>query len=216
MRIPSLASFKALDMEFSPAELAALDGEYSEDFHLEHAAHLIVTALRNGSTIEQVKSVPDFGLNDPDKMKAILSVVSPELTEDQKNSFIWSIPAAFTNEDRIYLTSAFLSYGESFSSLLSSFRQSSIDGMPDFVPVTWFKRFFDGEVSLREEGVVLQADVSMVLFGYWSTAEVIDFLVRNVDLHEVTKIRAAGVEDANEIAEMTELLPKEWMEDFFN
>ena len=215
MRIPSQESFAALKLELSADERDVLVPLSEPDYHSEHAAFLVLTALRNGVAVPEIFAAPDNHLEDPDRFKALLSTVSPSTPESAIDSFFWSVPLSFEDEDRVYLSSAFLSHGESFSSLLVSFRGANSSNVPEQVPVSWFQRFFDGEQSLREEGIVLQADVSMVLFGYWGIDEVIDFLVRNVDLKEVTKLRAAGVEDLNEIADMTELLPSDWLDEFF-
>ena len=215
MRIPSEEAFAALGMRLSATEQDVLAGLQTPNYHSEHAAHLVVTALRNNVSMDTILNVNDSGLANLPTLKKLITTVSPDTSVEKIDSFLWSVPLAYTDEDRIYLASAFLSYGESFSSLLVSFRSANSTNVPDFVPVSWFKKFFDGEESLRDEGIVLQADVSMVLFGYWEIDGVIDFLVRNVDLKEVTKLRAAGIEDAEEIADITELLPAEWLEEFF-
>ena len=215
MRIPSKEAFAVLGSPLSANEWDALAGLHDEDYHSEHAAHLVVTALRNNVSIDNVLKLQDNKLDAYNDVKKFIRAINPELAEDKIDSFFWSIPVNYTIEDRIYLISAFMSHGESFSSLLVSFRNSNSSNVPELVPVKWFQKFFDGEESLRDEGIVLQADVSMVLFGYWGTDEVIDFLVRNVDLKEVTKLRAAGVEDLEEIADMTELLPSDWLDEFF-
>lgn len=215
MKIPSEKSFEALDMGLSADESHALSGLHEPNYHSEHAAHLVLTAIRNGVNVDDILKVPDYNLVNSRIFKHLLQMVSPKTASSTLDSFFWSIPLEYSDEDRIYLASAFLSYGESFSSLLVSFRNANTSNVPETVPVPWFSRFFVGEKTLREEGIVLQADVSMVLFGYWGIEEVIDFLVRNVDLKEVTKLRAAGVEDLDEIADMTELLPPEWLEEFF-
>jgi hypothetical protein len=215
MRIPSKEAFEALDMGVTAVELGALDGRLDDSYHSEHAAYLVLTALRNDVPVSDIVKVPDYRLGTVGNVKKFITTVSPETAESKIDSFFWSIPLEYSDEDRIYLISAFLAYGESFSSLLSSFRAANSSNVPEFVPVAWFQKFFTGEESLRDEGIVLQADVSMVLFGYWEIADVIDFLVRNVDLKEVTKLRAAGIETAEEIADMTELLPPEWLDEFF-
>ena len=215
MRIPSMEAFKALDMGVTETEFAVLDGRMDDSYHSEHAAHLVLTALRNDVSVSTIFEVPDTRLGTVQNVKKFVTTVSPDTPESTIDSFFWSIPLDYKDEDRIYLISAFLAHGESFSSLLSSFRVANSSNVPEFVPVAWFKKFFTGEESLRDEGIVLQADVSMVLFGYWEIADVIDFLVRNVDLKEVTKLRAAGIETAEEIADMTELLPAEWLDEFF-
>lgn len=215
MRIPSEEAFTALEMGLTAAEREALAGYYSHDYHSEHGAFLVLTALRNKVPMATVLKVRDTRLATPANLKQLVLTVTPKMAESKIDSFFWSIPLDYNDEDRIYLTSAFLTFGESFSSLLVSFRATNSGNVPDLVPVSWFRKFFDGEESLREEGIVLQADVSMVLFGYWEIESVIDFLVRNVDLKEVTKLRAAGIEDAEEIADITELLPAEWLDEFF-
>jgi hypothetical protein len=215
MRIPSEEAFAALEMGVTAKERDALSGHYSETYHSEHTAFLVLTALRNNVAMEAVLEVPDYNLDTFPAVKKMVMTVSPKTSVSKLESFFWSIPLDYDDEDRIYLISAFLTHGESFSSLLVSFRNANNTNVPEFVPVTWFQKFFDGEESLRDEGIVLQAEVSMVLFGYWDIENVIDFLVRNVDLKEVTKLRAAGIEDAEEIADITELLPAEWLDEFF-
>lgn len=215
MRIPSQEAFLALDMDMSANERDILSAHYDSGYHSEHAAHLVLTALRNDVPLQEVVKTPDTRLGTLRNVQKLIHCVSPNTDERSIESFFWSLPQTSTDEDRVYLTSAFLSYGESFSSLLRSFRGNNRSNVPDFVPFSWFKKFFEGEQSLREEGIVLETDVSMVLFGYWGIDEVIDFLVRNVDLKEVTKLRSHGIEDLNEIADMTELLPAEWLEEFF-
>lgn len=221
MRIPSEEAFAALEMGVTASELAVLNGHHSDNYHSEPAAYIILSALRNNVPMEKILPVRDDNLDNDDlvkayiSVKALLRIANPQLNDSKMESFFWSIPLNYNDEDRMYLISGFLSYGESFSSLLVSFRNANNTNVPDFIPVSWFKRFFDGEASLRDEGIVLQADVSMVLFGYWDIEGVIDFLVRNVDLKEVTKLRAAGIEDAEEIADITELLPADWLTEFF-
>jgi hypothetical protein len=215
MFIPSEEAFAALEMGLTANEKEILLGRYSKDHHSEHAAHLVLTALRNDVPLDKVLKVRDTKLEAFNNLKKLVLTVSPNTSDDKLESFFWSIPLEYNDEDRIYLISAFLNHGESFSSLLSSFRASNNGNVPDFIPVSWFQKFFDGEEALRDEGIVLSADVCMVLFGYWEIDGVIDFLVRNVDLKEVTKLRAAGIEDAEEIADITELLPAEWLEEFF-
>jgi hypothetical protein len=215
MKIPSQEAFAALEMGITANEQDALSGHYMSDYHSEHAAFLVLNALRNDVPMDSILKVHDYKLDAYADMKKFIRTVSPTTPENKVESFFWSIPLEYNDDDRIYLTSAFLTHGESFSSLLVSFRAANSSNVPDFIPVTWFQKFFDGEQALRDEGIVLQADVSMVLFGYWAIDGVIDFLVRNVDLKEVTKLRAAGIEDAEEIADMTELLPAEWLDEFF-
>lgn len=215
MIIPSPEAFAALEMDLTAEEQDVLSAHHSHNYHSEHAAFLVLTGLRNNVALPTLAKVSDTGLSTLPAFKKLVTTVSPETSLTKLESFWWSIPLSYTDEDRIYLLSAFLSHGESFSSLLVSFRSVNSSNVPDFVPFSWFQKFFDGENSLRDEGIVLQADVSMVLFGYWAIDGVIDFLVRNVDLKEVTKLRAAGIEDAEEIADITELLPAEWLEEFF-
>lgn len=221
MRIPSEEAFAALEMGVTATEQDVLAAHYATNYHSEHAAFIVLKALRNNFTIEDVLKADVDALDSTNATKAykavkkLLLMADPSLSDSKMESFFWSLPPDYRNEDRIYLMSAFLSYGESFSSLLVSFRNANNSNVPEYVPVTWFKKFFDGEESLRDEGIVLQADVSMVLFGYWDIDSVVDFLVRNVDLKEVTKLRAAGIEDAEEIADITELLPAEWLDEFF-
>ena len=215
MRIPAPEAFAALEMDLTAEEQDVLSAHYTHNYHSEHSAFLILTGLRNGTPLKSFVTVAENGLDKFSNFKKLVDIVSPRMPLSKLESFWWSIPLSYTDEDRIYLLSAFLTHGESFSSLLVSFRSVNSTNVPDFVPVTWFQKFFDGEASLRDEGIVLQADVSMVLFGYWAIDGVIDFLVRNVDLKEVTKLRAAGIEDAEEIADITELLPAEWLEEFF-
>lgn len=216
MRVPSKKSFTALEENITENEWNILNGNFSEDYDSEHVAYLFLTALRNGVPLTEAESAEDSKLVTSQRMQDLIRSVNPAATVNEIESFFWSIPLDADDDTRIYLTSAFLSYGQSFSSLLSSFRVSNNSSLPDFVPVAWFKKFFAGEASLREEGIVLQADVSMILFGYWTIDEVVDFLIRNVDLKEVTKLRSYGVEDLDEIADMTELLPSEWLDDFFS
>lgn len=216
MFIPSQEAFEALEMEMTAFERDVLSGHHSRNHHSEHSAFLVLTGLRNGVSISDILSVSDSHLDKFSNLKNMVLTVSPKTSVSKLESFFWSIPLNYNDEDRVYLTSAFLTYGESFSSLLVSFRNIPGTNVPDFVPVSWFNKFFKGEQSLRDEGIVLQADVMMVLFGYWNIDEVVDFLVRNVDLKEVVKIRAAGIEDAEEIADITELLPAEWLDEFFS
>lgn len=216
MIIPSQEAFEALDMDMTALEKDILSSRYSHNHHSEHSAFMVLTGLRNGISMEEIFQVPENVLTNFNSFKKFVLTVSPKTPVSKLESFFWSIPLDYSDEDRIYLTSAFLTYGESFSSLLVSFRNMANTNVPEFVPVSWFHKFFKGEQSLRDEGIVLQADVMMVLFGYWNIDEVIDFLVRNVDLKEVAKIRAAGIEDAEEIADITELLPAEWLDEFFN
>lgn len=215
MRIPSEKAFVALDMGLTADERDTLLPVQDFDYHSEHAAHLVLTALRNGVNMDTLLETVDYRLAEVNAVRSLITTISPKTSASVIESFFWSIPLDYSDEDRIYLISAFLSFGESFSSLLVSFRNVNGGNVPDFVPVPWFSKFFIGEEALRDEGIVLQADVSMVLFGYWSIDEVVDFLVRNVDLKEVTKLRAAGVEDLDEIADMTELLPPDWLDEFF-
>lgn len=216
MIIPSQEAFEALEMDMTAFEKDILGGHYTRNYHSEHSAFMVLTGLRNGVSISDIAAVPSSHLEKFSALKKLVLTVSSETSASKLESFFWSIPLDYNDEDRVYLASAFLTYGESFSSLLVSFRNMDSTNVPEFVPVSWFHKFFKGEDSLRDEGIVLQADVMMVLFGYWNIDEVIDFLVRNVDLKEVAKIRAAGIEDAEEIADITELLPAEWLDEFFN
>lgn len=215
MRIPSKKSFETLEADLTDTEWAILSGEMEEEYENEYEAFLVLTALRHGESLNRIKTVPTQFLSSMDRFLELLNTVSPQTTADEGKSFFWSIPIDASDEVRLYLTTAFLSYGQSFSSLLVSFRSSNSANLPDFVPVSWFRKFFEGEKQLLEEGIVLQADISMILFGYWTYPEVIDFLVRRVDLKEVTKLTSYGLTDQQEIAEMTELLPSEWLDDFF-
>lgn len=216
MRIPSKQSFQALGMDISESEWAALEYHMGEEYTNEHAAHLVLTAMRNGTPLVTLRTVGNSGLERYEEFKELMSHVAPDVEESVVQSFFWSIPLSYADEDRIYLTSAFLSYGESFSSLLVSFRSSNNANLPESVPVSWFAKFFDGERQLREEGIVLSSEISMILFGYWTFAEVVDFLVRKVDLREVSKFSSYGITDAEEITDMSELLPSEWLDDFFS
>lgn len=216
MRIPSKQSFQALGMDISESEWTALEYHMSEEYQNEHAAHLALTAMRNGTSLVTFRAIGNADLKEYDAFKELMSHVAPGTKESVVQSFFWSIPLNYEDEDRIYLTSAFLSYGESFSSLLVSFRASNHSNLPESIPVAWFSKFFDGERQLREEGIVLSSEISMILFGYWTFDEVVDFLVRKVDLREVTKFTSYGITDVEEITDMSDLLPPEWLDDFFS
>src|SRR5687768_1623467 len=142
MRIPSQEAFATLEMALTQNEQDVLSGQYSQSYHSEHAAHLVLTALRNNVSLDSIIKVKDTALDVANNMKKLVLTASPETDTAKVESFFWSIPLDYSDEDRIYLASAFLSHGESFSSLLVSFRSANSTNVPDFVPVSWFNKIF--------------------------------------------------------------------------
>lgn len=214
MLFPSRTTFESLECDISDYHWKIID-ENASSGDSEYLASIVLSALENKVPVADILALPNFELSLHENFTETAKGANPKLTQADIDGVFWSVPTDYKNVDFQYILASFLRFGDNFPSLLISLRKAS-KYIPHFIPVSWWVKFFAGEKALREEGIVLSLDISMVLFGKWTLTDVIDFLVRKVDMDTIMKLNSYGIDDLQEIADIDELLPPDWLDEFFN
>lgn len=216
VRFPSEQSFQAVP-DISETEVSSIVGYCDPSVFDEFTAALVVQILKRTSPGEERDH--QLGTVSLDNGSVTFDVLMRELfgwSSSETASFEarWFTESTFYASKPRYVAALVAYHGDNIMPLLSVLESPYV---PELIPLQLLSKFFQTRAELREEGVTLRNKTLLALCYYWSADDIYGFLrsEQGEDLDGVLKMRAAGLDTADEIMQMKEGLPPELLKELF-